>query len=161
MKLTTDDLIERLGAGAFVRFASKVDVIPSGCFVWTGHVGKNGYGQFSVARRRSALAHRVSFWLRHGRLVPSGLQIDHLCRNRACVNPDHLEAVSCFENVMRGTNVAAARAVATHCIHGHELSGWNLIVRADGRRRCRQCGIDRNRADRVRKAEEKKKGKAK
>jgi HNH endonuclease len=72
--------------------------------------------------------------------VPEGLELDHLCRNRACVNPAHLEPVSHRENVLRGASFAAINAVKTHCIHdGHPFDDVNTIVRPEGRRGCRAC----------------------
>lgn len=71
--------------------------------------------------------------------VPDGLVIDHLCRNRGCVNPDHLEAVTQQVNAIRGIGPAARNAKAVECIDGHALSGANLYVTKDGRRQCREC----------------------
>lgn len=87
-------------------------------------------------------AHRKVYeWLRG--TVPLGLTLDHLCRHRWCVNPDHLEMCSMRENILRGEGVAAKRARQTHCIHGHELTEENTYHRPDrpkGRgRMCRAC----------------------
>lgn len=72
--------------------------------------------------------------------IPEGLVIDHLCRNRGCVNPDHLEAVTQRENILRGEGLAAANARKTHCPKGHPYSGENLyVVPSSGRRQCRIC----------------------
>ena len=77
-----------------------MSLVSSGCWEWVGRTGKDGYGSVGAARN-SRLAHRVSYewWMGD---IPDGLEIDHLCRNRACVRPDHLEPVTHMENVRRG-----------------------------------------------------------
>ncbi len=131
------------------RFWAKVD--KSGdCWVWTSCVDANGYGKFSV-KNRSAYAHIVAVDLTRGG-TPDGLELDHLCRNPACVNPDHLEAVTHVENVRRGVSGARAaergRAV-THCRKGHAFDDVNTMVNATGpragRRHCRTCLREANR----------------
>jgi hypothetical protein len=83
-------------------------------------------------------AHRVLYRLVNGP-IPIGAEIDHLCRNRSCVNPDHLEAVSHRENLMRSPIAPAAiNARKTHCKYGHEFTQTNTYV-SSGRRRCRLC----------------------
>lgn len=121
------------------RLMKFVDEHPSGCWEWTSHINKWGYGEFYYAGGIK-FAHRVSYELHHGP-IPSGFQVDHLCRNRSCVNPAHLEAVTQAENILRGTSPTAENARKTHCIRGHELSGYNLYIRKDrpGRRQCREC----------------------
>ena len=75
--------------------------------------------------------------------IPDGLQIDHLCRVRNCVNPDHLEPVTPRENTMRGYSIQAQNARKTHCIHGHPFEG-NTYARPDGNRECAVCKKARN-----------------
>lgn len=118
-----------------VAFWSKV---PTGlsdeeCWPWQGAFHHNGYGRFGKFR-----AHRASYEHFVGP-IPTGLTIDHLCRNRACVNPAHMEPVTAVENMMRGNAPAAINSRKTHCIRGHALSGENLYVKPDGRRECREC----------------------
>ena len=122
------------------RFWNKVR-LDGDCWLWTGCTtkgprGYGGYGQFQVdGRARSA--HRFAYEALC-RPIPRGLCIDHLCRNRACVNPAHMEAVTIKENLLRGCGACAQNARRTHCKNGHPFSGSNLILRT-GRRACQIC----------------------
>lgn len=136
------------------RFWAKVEKT-DGCWNWTAALSVGGYGRFNVetvfGRQRLVQAHRFSYELLIGP-IPKGLQIDHLCRNRKCVNPTHLEPVTIRENILRGEGFSATNAVATHCLRGHVLAGENMRrVNGDGSRRCRQCDAIRSKAYRDRK----------
>jgi hypothetical protein len=139
------------------RFLSKVAVDDeTGCWVWTAAIDNTGYGRFHlearrVPGRRPIVAHRVSYEHFVGP-IPEGLTLDHLCRNRGCVNPGHLEPVTNRDNVLRGEGITAANAVKTHCDNGHEFTPENTYEWG-GSRYCRQCRADRERkAYRARKA---------
>ena len=114
------------------------------CWTWTASKNQSGYGQFRSAVGNSAS--RFSYMLIHGPIPRTNdhgvrLHIDHLCRNRACVNPDHLELVTDRENVLRGEGLTAINARKTHCIRGHEFSPTNTYWRgpANSQRMCRTC----------------------
>lgn len=92
---------------------------------------------------RNWAAHRVSYLWGKGE-IPTGLDLDHLCRNRACVNPDHLEAVSRSVNLLRGKTIPAKHASKTHCPQNHEYSTENTYIGANGSRQCRTCRKYRN-----------------
>jgi hypothetical protein len=119
------------------RFLAYVADAPRGCWQWTGYLMPNGYARFSVAGERQ-YAHRVAYEAVHGP-IPNRLVIDHLCRNRGCVNPDHLEAVTQRTNVLRGVSFAAARARQVRCLHGHRFTEANTYVAPNGTRKCRTC----------------------
>lgn len=108
----------------------------SGCWLWTGARTLNGYGFISY-HGRNEMAHRIAYGLFVGP-IPEGKTLDHLCRQRACINPKHLEPVTLRENVLRNTSLVAANAVKTHCLRGHPLSGDNLYT-GGGQRACRAC----------------------
>lgn len=109
-----------------------------GCLVWTGS-RDDGYGRPYVMGARVQAA-RLAY-VAHVGPVPDGLVIDHLCRNRACVNHEHLEPVTNRENVLRGEGVTARQHRKTHCKRGHPLSGDNLRLNrgGSGKTDCRVC----------------------
>jgi HNH endonuclease len=107
------------------------------CWVWTGRRNSEDYGRLSV-EGHGERAHRFGYALLVGP-IPTGLVLDHLCRNTLCVNPAHLEPVTDRVNVLRGIGPTAQHARATHCVRGHPLSGANLYLNPEGERRCRIC----------------------
>jgi hypothetical protein len=117
----------------------RLPIDPCGCWLWTGRLDKDGYGVFSTGR-----AHRWSYVTFVGP-IPEGKQLDHKCRVRNCVNPEHLEPVTLRENLMRGTGYAAIAVRKTHCLRGHPLSGGNLLPRPGSKRNCRECANARER----------------
>ena len=132
------------------RFFDKVVVDPeTGCWEWSAARTQGGYGVFWFDGKQH-YAHRVAYELVKGK-IPEGLELDHLCRHRACVRPDHLEAVTHKENLLRGETFQAANAAKTHCPQGHPYSGDNLYVTPDGERECRTCRAESARRYRARK----------
>jgi hypothetical protein len=109
----------------------------NGCWRWIGSLTPKGYGRFWF-KGRLISAHRWAYEHFVGP-IQAGMQIDHLCRNHACVRPDHLEVVTCRENLMRGETLAAANARKAHCNNGHEYTPENTYQRPAGRRECRSC----------------------
>lgn len=114
--------------------------LANGCWEWTGpRFQSNGYGQMSRGYRGTKLAHRA-FYLKHVGDVPDGLQLDHLCRNRRCVNPEHLEPVTGQENQLRGVTGYGAR---TRCRSGiHDITkpdSWYVPPGDPTQRTCYEC----------------------
>lgn len=118
------------------RFAAKV-AADGECWRWTAGLMGGGYGQFHF-RGSPKYAHRWLYEQTRAQ-VAADLTMDHLCRNRWCVNPAHLEPVTRGENVLRGVSPAARAAAAVSCPAGHPYSGDNLAIKRDGSRRCRAC----------------------
>jgi hypothetical protein len=123
------------------RFDSKINYLPNGCWLWTAAIWPTGYAQYRV-NRRTLRAHRYAYQVVNGK-VPPGLDLDHLCRNRACVNPAHLEPVTHSVNLKRGINVGKHHLRKTHCPKGHPYDEVNTY-RYHGKRMCRACAHERD-----------------
>lgn len=106
-----------------------------GHWLWTGYMNRGGYGT-ACMNRAKYYAHRVFYTVFIGP-IPEGLQIDHLCRVKNCVNPEHLEAVTIYENISRVSEEARARK--EYCLQEHSQDANNHYLTSDGRRRCNQC----------------------
>ncbi len=119
------------------RFTSKFSVADSGCWEWTAASSHLGYGAVYHNGRQQG-AHRAVYELLVGE-IPNGLELDHLCRNPKCVNPEHLEPVTHRENIRRGSGPFQDRARQTHCKHGHPFDQENTRIRPNGTRKCREC----------------------
>jgi hypothetical protein len=128
------------------RIATKVAFTADGCLEWVAFVEHSGYARIWL-NRKNVMAHRAVYEYHFGP-IPAGLVIDHLCRNKRCVRPEHLEAVTNSENVLRGVGpsvVREAAAARTHCKSGHPFDDSNLYVFPDGTRTCLTCKRQRAR----------------
>lgn len=126
-------------------FADKTDE----CWTWPGAVNNWGYGYTTVgngtARGRRVMVHREAYERLVGP-IPAGKHLDHLCRNRVCMNPRHLEPVTIAENVLRGDGPGARNRRKTHCKNGHAFTPENTFYVCDGKeRRCRICDTEKQR----------------
>lgn len=128
----------------------------SGCVVWQATLSNEGYGAFNwkCGDRVIYTAHRISYHVLNGTVTP-GLVVDHLCRNRACIRPDHLDLVTQRENVLRSPIAPGAiNAAKTHCPQGHEYTPENTYIQLPrpGRmatgRLCKTCTASRSRRSR-------------
>lgn len=131
-----------------LRFWNKIRVSESGCWEWTASKTTSGYAEFSYGGRLT----RASRYIYSALIgpIPVGLTLDHLCRNRTCVNPYHLEPVTMRENILRGIGLTAQNAQKTACIRGHPFDLFNTRIRSDGTRQCRRCDAIESRLKRQR-----------
>lgn len=139
-----DELFAKLAPGL---------IIDEGCWGWKGSHNERGYGIVRLKERRFRV-HKVMYEWVNGP-VPAGFELDHLCKNEGCWRIDHLEQVTHAENIRRGTwghVLHQRRREQTHCVHGHEYTPENTIIRKRGWRKCRTCARqqDRDRKRRMR-----------
>lgn len=132
MKITNTPTIEVLSS-----FATKFDIAQNGCWEWRSPQG-SGYGHFYYNYGIDR-AHRWFYQAFWGVKLDEKELCDHLCRNRRCVNPKHIDIVDNRTNVLRGSGHAAQNARMTHCKRGHEFSADNLVANKRGARICRTC----------------------
>lgn len=137
------DRVEAATGPDRTRFWSKVAHGGEGCWLWCASLTQKGYGQFSFGKKsdgtyRMLKAHRFAYEDTVGP-IPEGMAIDHLCRNRACCNPVHLEVVTNAENNKR------AGAAKESCARGHRFTPENIIGGRNGTRECRACRLERKR----------------
>lgn len=126
------------------RFWSRVGRADVGCWPWLGVPNaRTGYGEVRLEGVRSG-AHRVAYELAVGP-IPEGLQLDHLCRNRDCCNPDHLEPVTIGENLRRGLSFTGENSRKTECHKGHPFDDENTYITPKGKRMCRACNREAQR----------------
>lgn len=119
------------------RLMSKVRISENGCWLWRAYRTKDGYGHFSIADRMLE-AHRVAWELDRG-AIPAGLEIDHICKNPSCVNPQHMELVTHAENLRRGDGWGGKHFKKQTCIHGHAMRRVFLPGAKRHRRICDEC----------------------
>lgn len=137
---------------AIERAPKKIVVDANGCWNYTGSRTAGGYGMIRE-RRRPIYVHRLMYEALVGP-IPEGLQIDHLCRNRACCRPSHLEPVTNAVNGLRGESLPAQNARKTHCPQGHPYDEANTLQGRSRRgRHCRTCNRERGRASYIRNPE--------
>ncbi len=130
------------------KLLSRVDVDPTGCWVWTGPTNQ-GYGRTTKQPNGAQLVHRIVYELMVGPIA-AGLTLDHLCRNRACCNPGHLEPKTIKDNVLAGEGACAKHARKTHCKRGHEFTPENTGKASKGGRYCIICSRAAAKAQRAR-----------
>lgn len=142
---STEPNFRSLSLAPVERFLLRIEIDSAGCWIWQGALDDSGYAVFKHDDQKRG--HRWSYEHFKGP-IPAGLQLDHLCRVRRCVCPDHLEAVDVRTNVRRGQGPTALHAAQTHCIRGHEFTPENTYLNRTKyglSRTCRACRRERYR----------------
>ena len=126
------------------RFLAKITVLPNGCWQWQGARVSLGYGWFCIKTKTHDYAHRVAYTLFKDSIPPK-LDIHHVCKNKLCVNPEHLALVTPNQNsnLPRG-NTGQFQRAKTHCPYRHPYTKENTMIRGNGGRVCRFCNQKRN-----------------
>ena len=149
-------VMTKRGSPVWQRLLERIELTPGGCWLWTGTKNPRGYGKMTIGGRRGTQkeTHRLAYQEFKGE-IPDGLVLDHLCEVRHCMNPDHLEPVSRYENMRRGHDYESLRAGGyrrTHCTYGHEYTEDNTYMSWTGRnwaQRCRTCLRAKRRKERA------------
>lgn len=134
-------------ASAWERFYKNIEILPNGCWQWKLAPDKAGYGHLTLCKHHTVYAHRFAYEQLVGP-IPEGKELHHLCHNRRCVNPAHLEPVTRREHIPLGdvTKIRLAqRAAITHCPRGHPYDSSNTYIDTLGHRQCKTCTIERHR----------------
>lgn len=132
------------------RLHEGYDVGDNGCWIWKFYT-YDGYGFISTGGSGQMARAHIYYYEALVGPIPDGKILDHLCRVRACVNPEHLEPVTFKENVLRGIGPTAVNARKTHCIHGHELTEDNIYRHGPNKNRhCRECALRQAREQKAR-----------
>lgn len=128
-------------------FVRKTRRMPNGCIEWLGYLDADGYGRYYANYPNTVYVHRIAFERTKGS-IPEGMQVDHICFNRKCLNPDHLQLLTASENARRISPEGRLawrlaqerrRQDVTHCQRGHEFSADNTKVDRRGQRSCKTC----------------------
>lgn len=118
-------------------FLSRYKKASNGCWNWVGSKDSDGYGKF-IYKKKQMSAHRFSYLALVGEII-NDLTVDHICKNIACVNPNHLRLLTMRENLMSSNAPSAVNARKTHCKNGHQFSKENTYITKRGGRTCRAC----------------------
>lgn len=136
----------KVDSSLFLKICERIDITDEGCWEWSAGRSKDGYG-LVWWEGKMHLVHRILYEGLVGP-IPDGLELDHLCRNHACANPDHLQPVTHQVNCARGEvglSTGRRNRAKTHCPKGHEYIGENLYINPAGQRQCRTCMRERDR----------------
>ena len=137
----------RLNRAELARLQRLIKIVDTGCWEWQGNTTTNGYGKWARGPGHSERAiHRITYEHYKDTAIPDGMQGDHLCRNRACCNPDHIEIVTPSENTKRQDHAERRK---TECPQGHPYDAENTRLTPSGKRVCRACDRDRKHANTI------------